>query len=262
MDAPIGFFDSGIGGLSIWKAILDLLPYENTYYLSDSFHAPYGEKTVLQIRNFCKKNTEFLLKKKCKMIVVACNTATTNAIAFLREKYPQVLFVGVEPAIKPAALKSKKKCIGILATQGTLYSKLFSETSKSFLKSTEIIEQKGTGLVKLIENGKIDSPEMRELLKKYIQPMLEKKIDYLVLGCSHYVFLSEKIKEISENKFEIMDAAKPVAKRIDFILKEKNIYNTSKKKAKHTIITNANLEILNFYIQKLGLAIKIQKKDF
>ena len=262
MNAPIGFFDSGVGGLSIWKATLDLLPFENTCYLADSLNAPYGEKTIAQIKNFCKKNTAFLLKKQCKIIVVACNTATTNAIAFLRKEYPEVAFVGVEPAIKPAALKSKKKCIGILATQGTLYSNLFYKTSKNFLKGVEIIEQKGTGLVALIENGKIDSPEMQKLLKKYIQPMIEKKIDYLVLGCSHYAFLSAKIRNISENKFEIIDSGKAVAKRIQFILKEHKINNSLKQKTKHSIITNGDTKITDDCIQKLGLTIKTQKKVF
>ena len=155
---PIGIFDSGIGGTSIWSAINSLLPLENTIYLSDSKNAPYGEKSKQNIIDLAIKNTEFLLAQNCKTIVVACNTATTNAIKILREKY-DVPFIGIEPAIKPAALKTQTNTIGILATKGTLNSDLFEKTSNTI--NQEIIRKEiiGKGLVELIEEGKLYSEE-------------------------------------------------------------------------------------------------------
>ena len=189
---PIGLFDSGIGGTSIWKEIHNLLPNENTIYLADSKNAPYGQKSKEEIIQLSYKNTEFLLNQNCKLIVVACNTATTNAIKELRDKY-DIPFIGIEPAIKPAATNSQTQKIGILATKGTLNSELFYKNVEKF-QDIKIIEQIGFGLVELIENGKINSAEMQDLLKQYLNPMIAQNIDYLVLGCSHYPFLIPKIR--------------------------------------------------------------------
>ena len=171
---PIGLFDSGVGGTSIWKEIHHLLPNESTIYLADSINAPYGYKTVDEIISLSIKNTELLLKMGSKIIVVACNTATTNAIEILREKF-DVPFIGIEPAIKPAALKSSSKSIGILATQGTLNSILFSESLDEYKDHIRVTEIIGEGLVPLIEMGKIDDSEINILLNKYLQPMLKKE---------------------------------------------------------------------------------------
>ena len=192
---PIGIFDSGVGGTSIWKELHKLLPNEHTIYLADSANAPYGEKSADDILQLSIKNTEFLLGQGCKLIVIACNTATTNAIAYLRETY-DVPFIGIEPAIKPAALNSISKTIGVLATKGTLTSALFNNTSKKYSEGITIIEQDGEGLVPLIEAGKIGSSEVKNLLEQYLNPMMAKGIDYLVLGCTHYPYLIPLIKEI------------------------------------------------------------------
>ena len=208
---PIGLFDSGIGGTSIWKAIHQLMPNENTIYLADSKNAPYGEKSKEEIIALSKKNTELLLENNCKIIVVACNTATTNAINELRASY-DVPFIGIEPALKPAATHSKTQTIGILATKGTLSSSLFNQTVALY-QETNIIEQIGYGLVELIENGEINSPKMEELLVSYLKPMIEKNIDYLVLGCSHYPYLIPKIKQILPKTIQIIDSGEAVAKQ-------------------------------------------------
>lgn len=155
---PIGVFDSGIGGTSIWSAIHELSPNENTIYLADSKNAPYGQKTKEEIVALSKKNVDFLIENKCKLIVIACNTATTNAIQELRADY-DIPFIGIEPAIKPGANNSKTQVIGILATKGTLNSELFNKTAEMF-HETKIIEQVGYGLVQLIEDGNLNSPEM------------------------------------------------------------------------------------------------------
>ena len=241
---PIGIFDSGIGGLSIWKEITSLLPHENTIYIADSVNAPYGRKSKSEIIELCCSCTDHLLDKGAKIIVVACNTATTNAIEFLRNKY-DVPFIGIEPAIKPALLSTQTKTIGILATKGTLNSSLFESTKNSFGDNIEIIEQVGTGLVELIESNQIDSVEMEGLLHKYLSPMLERHIDHLVLGCSHYPFLTEKIKGIIGENISIIDSGEAVAKQTKNILLKNEILNSPPTKGEHQILsTSDNLKLL------------------
>ncbi|UMB59106.1 glutamate racemase [Lutibacter sp. A80] len=241
---PIGLFDSGIGGTSIWKEVIALLPYENTIYLADSKNAPYGEKTSEEILSLAIKNTEFLISKGCKLIIIACNTATTNAIDYLRKHY-KIPFIGIEPAIKPAALYSKTGAIGILATKGTLSSKLFEKKAKEYTKKLTIIEQEGAGLVSLIESGKIDTPEINQLLETYLKPMLKFNIDHLVLGCTHYPYLIPKIKKIIGSNVNIIDSGKAVAKQTKNILEKNNILNIKNSNTvTHLFFTNGNKEIL------------------
>lgn len=249
---PIGLFDSGVGGTSIWKEVHALLPNENTIYLADSKNAPYGLKSKEEILLLSVKNTEFLLNQNCKIIVVACNTATTNAIKELRTKY-DVPFIGIEPAIKPAALQSKTQTIGILATKGTLNSELFHK-SVSNHPDVKIIEQIGHGLVQLIENGDINSPEMEELLRSYLTPMVEKNIDYLVLGCSHYPYLIPQIKKLIPSHIQIIDSGEAVAKQTKRILESLSLINDSDKKSSQIFYTNSEPEVLEkllYYKQKV-----------
>ena len=240
-DNPIGLFDSGIGGTSIWKAIHQLLPNESSIYLADSRNAPYGQKSKEEIIALSCKNVELLLERDCKLIVVACNTATTNAIKELRAQY-NVPFIGIEPAIKPAALKSKTQTIGILATKGTLNSALFNETVLKY-QNVKIVEQVGFGLVQLIEDGKIDSVEMYELLNSYLQPMMDANIDYLVLGCSHYPYLIPQIKKILPKTIQIIDSGEAVARQTQFILESKIGFSASKTPY-HQFITNSSSDVL------------------
>ncbi len=240
---PIGLFDSGIGGSSIWKEIHQLLPNENTIYLADSKNAPYGQKTKEEIIHLSCKNTEFLLEQNCKLIVVACNTATTNAIKELRAKY-KVPFIGIEPAIKPAALHSKTQKIGILATKGTLNSELFYKNVEQF-QDIQIIEQIGYGLVELIENGQINSKEMNELLQKYLSPMVQSNIDYLVLGCSHYPYLIPQIKKILPQNITIIDSGEAVAIQTKKILQETVGFRENSSPSNSIFYTNTNPIVLS-----------------
>ena len=239
---PIGLFDSGIGGTSIWAAIHDLLPHENTIYLADSKNAPYGQKSKIDIIELCQKNTELLLDLNCKIIVVACNTATTNAIAELRSKY-DVKFIGIEPAIKPAANNSKTQTIGILATAGTLNSELFNKNLEQFTE-TKIIEQIGHNLVNLIEDGLINSEETFELLQKYLQPMIAQNIDYLVLGCSHYPYLIPQIKKILPKNIQIIDSGEAVALQTKKMLQSIG-FNNQNVLSENKFYTNGNPTVLN-----------------
>lgn len=254
---PIGLFDSGIGGTSIWKEIHQLLPNENTIYLADSKNAPYGQKSKDEIIELSFKNTEFLLDQNCKLIVVACNTATTNAIKELRDKY-DVPFIGIEPAIKPAATNSQTQKIGILATKGTLNSELFHKNVEKFQDIT-IIEQIGYNLVTLIENGEMNSPEMTKLLKEYLTPMINQNIDYLVLGCTHYPYLIPQIKKIIPQNIKIIDSGDAVARQTKSILENNVGFRNSLEKSSQIFYTNANPKVLT---EIVGDNYTVIKKDF
>ena len=253
---PIGLFDSGVGGTSIWKEVHALLPNESTIYLADSKNAPYGQKTQEEIIELSKKNTEFLLDNNCKLIIVACNTATTNAIKVLRATY-DVPFIGIEPAIKPAAIHSKTQKIGILATQGTLNSELFHQ-NVALYSDVKVVEQIGYELVQLIENGNMHSEKMTQLLEEYLLPMVAQDIDYLVLGCTHYPYLIPQIKEIIPNHIKIIDSGEAVAKQTKHILEINKLFNTSNK-ANHTFYINDAPEVMQ---ELIGPKFKVNYKDF
>ena len=255
----IGIFDSGIGGTSIWKEINRLLPDENTIYLADSRYSPYGDKSKDKIIELAVKNTEFLLNQNCKLIVVACNTVTTNAIKTLRDKYP-IPFIGIEPAIKPASLKTKTNTIGILATKGTLNSYLFEKTSNNIDMKINIIVQVGEGLVKLIEKGKLYSEEMHILLQKYLQPFLESNIDCLVLGCTHYPYLIPQIKKIIGTQINIIDSGKAVAKQTKKVLENSNLLNFTNP-TKHIFYSNTEIDSLSAVLSSYT-NLSIEKLDF
>lgn len=245
---PIGLFDSGIGGFTIWSAVNSLLPNEDTIYLADSKNAPYGVKSKNEIIALSIKNTEYLIQKGAKIIVVACNTATTNAIKELRNLY-DIPFIGIEPAIKPAAKNSQTQKIGILATKGTLSSELFHQTVANY-KNTTIIEQIGYNLVQMIENGDLNSGEMKQLLQSYINPMLEADIDYLVLGCTHYPLLLPIIKEIVPKHVKIIDSGAAVAKQTKKVLEENNLLNTELNISNHQFLINKDPNVFQSILGK------------
>jgi len=255
---PIGIFDSGVGGTSIWKEIHDLLTFENTIYLADSANAPYGPKGKDVIIALSEKNTEYLLNHNSKIIVVACNTATTNAIKHLRQKY-DVPFIGIEPAIKPAALQTQTKAIGILATKGTLSSELFHNTSQLYSNGIEVVEQEGEGIVQLIESGKINSEEMKALLEIYLKPMLKANIDYLVLGCTHYPYLIPQLLKMLPNHIKIIDSGEAVARQTKAVLKQLNSLNLSNIKPDLKFYINSNPKVMS---QLLNNEFEVNQKDF
>lgn len=250
----IGVFDSGIGGTSIWKEIVTRLPLESTVYLADSRNAPYGAKNQDEIVALSVKNTERLLNLNSKIIVVACNTATTNAIDYLRAHY-DVPFIGIEPAIKPAALYSQNKSIGILATKGTLNSSLFQTSSQKYTHNVEVIEVIGEGLVPLIEQGKLDSPELKKLLQEYLKPMLDVHIDYLVLGCSHYPYLIPILNTLLPQEVTIIDSGLAVARQTEAVLRHEGIL-TNDKKATHRLFSNGDTQVLEEIISRFRESIK------
>lgn len=258
---PIGIFDSGVGGTTIWKEITSLLPHEDTIFLADSKYAPYGKRSKEEITALSIKNTEKLLELNCKIIVVACNTATTNAIKTLRSKY-DVPIIGIEPAIKPAAIHTRTKKVGILATKGTLSSELFVKTSDLYTQNIEVIEVVGAGLVELIENGKINTDEMHTLLHSYITPMLDKNIDHLVLGCTHYPYLIPLLKKILSDQITIIDSGEAVARQTKAVLIANQLLNLDSKIGEHTLYTNGNADILKNILHKNTITYTVKTLDF
>lgn len=258
---PIGIFDSGIGGTSIWREIHKLLPFESTIYLADSKNAPYGERPPEQILELSVKNVELLLKLGSKIIVVACNTATTNAIKELRAAYALPI-IGIEPAIKPAALNSRTGKVGVLATKGTLASSLFHNTSDNHANGIRILEQEGTGLVELIERGELNSKKTKDLLERYLMPMLVEGIDQLVLGCTHYPYLMPLLQDILPSEVKILDSGEGVARQTKNILQMNQLLGPVGKIGEHSFYSNGNPAVLESFIRDAGVPYTLSYMDF
>ena len=247
-NSAIVIFDSGLGGLSVWREIRVLLPHENLIYLADSANCPYGPKKETEIKARAFACAEFLLSKGCKTIVVACNTATAAAIDDLRRRF-NVPFIGMEPAVKPAALNSKTGHVGILATQGTFNGRLFKETSQKFASNVELHVQVGHGLVELVEKGETNTERAASLLREYIGPMLDKNIDYLVLGCTHYPFLSEAIEKITLGRVHLIDPAPAVARRLKEIFNQNSIGFSSDLTPEFQFYSNGDKKLMQEFLQ-------------
>ncbi len=225
---PIAVFDSGVGGLSVVKEIKGLIPGYPMLYFADNAYAPYGFRTKEEIIERTVKISSFLINKGAAVIVVACNTATAAAVSTLRERF-SIPFVGMEPAVKPAAALSKTGVIGVLATRGTLAGELYNSTLERYALGVKIIEKEGKGLAQLVEDGQIDHPETERLLREYLEPMIAAGADHIVLGCTHYPFLIPAIKKVlasfnlPETRVTIVDPAHAVAKQLVRIVKELDI---------------------------------------
>jgi glutamate racemase len=240
MNKSIGLFDSGIGGISILNSLVTKLPDENFIYLSDNKNCPYGDKSQEEITILSIKNSKKLIELNCKIIIVACNTATTNCIEFLRKKI-SIPIIGVEPGVKPALLNTKSKNIGVLATKNTLTSELFNKTANNNLKNNiKIHEQIGYELVNEIEKGVSNNKPLKQYLKKYLKPMLENNIDYLVLGCTHYHFLINEIRELINKNITIVDTISPITNHVVNILNRLKIETKNISKGKVYVFYNGN----------------------
>lgn len=211
--ATIGIFDSGSGGLSVYREIVRLLPQERYLYYADNAHCPYGEKTAAYIQDRARTITDTLLGKGADIIVVACNTATAAAIATLREEYAGISFVGMEPAVKPAALGTETGVIGVLATAGTLKGSKYLKTKGRFEDDVRIVEHVGEGFVELVENGILEGPEAEETVRRSLRPLLDAGADRIVLGCTHYPFLRPVIEAVAGPGVQVIDPAPAVARQ-------------------------------------------------
>jgi len=218
----IGILDSGVGGLSVFREIFKLLPEQKYIFYADNAFCPYGEKTAEFIQQRTHSISDFLIEKGAQIIVVACNTATAAAISNLRESYP-IKFIGMEPAVKPAALGTKSGVVGVLATAGTLKGSKYLKTKGQFDKDVKIVEHVGQGFVELVEAGKLTGPEAEETVKASLQPLLDEGADTIVLGCTHYPFLMETIKKIAGDNVEVIDPAGAVARHLIYVMVQERL---------------------------------------
>lgn len=224
--APIGVFDSGLGGLSVLRHLQDRLPNESYIYAADSAYAPYGEKSAEFIRDRSMEISSFLLDQGAKLIVVACNTATASAVEHLRS-HLDVPIVAMEPGIKPAVSLTRTGKIGVLATSGTLESHRFAQLQNRFGGSVEVFTKACKGWVELVEQGDLSSPAAFESVKAYVRPLVEEGIDTLILGCTHYPFLRSLIEKAAGEGVAILDTGAAVAKRVEYLLSEYQLLNVS-----------------------------------
>ncbi len=252
---PIGIFDSGLGGISVWKEVIKLLPNEHTIYYADSDNCPYGPRSIEDIRQLSERIVQFLLHKKCKIIVIACNTITAAAIDYLRTTYREVSFIGIEPAIKPAAENTKTGSIGIFATKSTLESELFNTTKKKYAENIQVATQVGEGWVKMVEENRINTTASRVLIEENIQLMLDLNVDQIVLGCTHYPFLLPIVEAITGGKVNIINPAPAVAGRTKEVLQQHELLNKNDFKGKYHFYTSGDKRILADF-----LAIHTQEK--
>jgi glutamate racemase len=222
-DAPIGVFDSGVGGLSVLNEIHSLMPNESLLYVADCGHIPYGEKTPEFIRQRCVVMAEFFQQQGAKALVLACNTATVAGVADLRERYPDWPIVGMEPAVKPAAAATRSGVVGVLATTGTLQSAKFAALLDRFAVDVQVVTQPCPGLVELIETGDLVSPTIRTLLRSYVEPLLAAGCDTIILGCTHYPFLKPLLREMVPESISLIDTGGAVARQLQRLLTQREL---------------------------------------
>jgi glutamate racemase len=213
-DRPIGIFDSGVGGLSVWREVVRALPHEDTLYFADQAHVPYGPRPEPEIRCFAESITRFLLDLGCKAVVVACNTASAAALKHLRESFPGVPIIGMEPAVKPAAALTRSGVVGILATPATFQGRLFKATAGRHAAGIRLVNQVCDGLADHVERGDPEDPETLRLLDRYLDPVLVAGADVVVLACSHYPFLMEAIRQRCGPSVTVVDPAPAIARHL------------------------------------------------
>ncbi len=247
---PIGIFDSGVGGLTVWKELVNSLPNESIIYYADNNNCPYGPKKKKEIIELSSRVVDFLLSKNCKIVIVACNTATASAIEYLRSNY-SAPFIGMEPAVKPAALNSKTKSIAVLATEGTFNGKLYIETSQKYAKDVELNVKVGNGLVDIVEKGLVDDLETENHLSQLVKSLIEKNIDHLVLGCTHYPFLTEKLKKVLPDKVEIVDPAPAVIKQTRRVLEQFGLLNMQNLSPSYEFYSSGKTKILKQLLKEI-----------
>lgn len=249
--AAIGIFDSGVGGLSVLREIRAQLPAESVLYFADQGHVPYGLRGLEEVREFGQEITRFLLSQSAKLIVVACNTASAAALRTLRVVFPTIPFVGMEPAVKPAAESTHTGVVGVLATPTTFQGALYASVVERFGSGVTILQDTCPGLVGLIEQGELDSPATRVVLEKALQPMLRQGIDTVVMGCTHYPFVIPVIKQIVGPDVRVIDPAPAVARQTTRLLDSMGLRNPELEPGTLRFFTSGN--VVQFGAQLPGL---------
>lgn len=238
---PIGVFDSGVGGLSVWQEIVRRLPYEDTIYLADQAHVPYGDRSLVDVRGCCEAITRFLVEQGAKIVVVACNTASAAALYFLRRSFAHVPFVGMEPAVKPAVERSQSGVVAVIATSATFQGELFESLLERYAHDVQVLTQVCPGLVEAVEAGALDEPSTEILLRECLTPLIDSGIDQLVLGCTHYPFLRPTIERVVGDGISIIDPAPAVARQTARVLKEMDCRAGRGSVGRHTFFTTGDV---------------------
>ncbi len=249
----IGIFDSGIGGLTVAKAIRQALPMERLLYFGDGAHVPYGPRDAAEVLAFSAGITEFLLARDCKLVVIACNTASAAALSPLRERLPHVPFVGMEPAVKPAAEHTRTGVVGVIATVATVQSAVFESVVERFAQGVEVIRQACPGLVKQIEDGAFEAPETEAMLRGWLEPMVARGIDALVLGCTHYPIVRPLIERIVGPGVRVIDPAPAIARRVEHVLHERDGLAPAPGTGGLSCWTSGKVEAFRHMLHHLGL---------
>ena len=262
-NSPIGIFDSGIGGISVLHAIREQMPEESIIYFGDQGHIPYGPRPMQQIRDFSEAITKFLLTHDAKIIVVACNTASAAALKYLREKFPDAQFVGMEPAVKPAAEYTQTGKVGVLATPATFQGALYASVVERFANGVELFQNTCNGLVQQIEQGNLEGGETRRILEAALLPMLEKDIDTVVLGCTHYPFVIPLIQRIVGEKVRVIDPAPAVARQTGRLLEAQGLRNHARDKGNIKLYTSGDPDALKSLLSTLlGESAKVERVEW
>jgi len=248
---PIGVFDSGVGGLSVLRAMRELMPEEPVIYFGDQVHVPYGPRRLEQVRDFSEAITRFLLEQGAKLIVVACNTASAAALHHLRNTFPEVSFVGMEPAVKPAAERTRSGIVGVLATPATFQGALYASVLERFANGVQILQDTCPGLVGQIEFGNLDGDETRAILENALRPMLDREIDTVVLGCTHYPFVIPLIEQIVGEGVRVIDPAPAVAKQAKRLLVAGGAKKPVGERAQMQFYTSGDVDAFQFHLTKL-----------
>jgi glutamate racemase len=262
--SSIGLFDSGIGGLSVWREVARQLPREDTIYFADQIHIPYGPRSLQEIRSFSEAITRFLLDRDCKIIVVACNAASAAALKHLRATFPDVPFVGMEPAVKPAAETTHTGVVGVLATPATFQGELFASVVERFANGVQLVKEVCPGLVQQVEAGRLNTPDTLEMLDRFLQPIRDAGADTIVLGCTHYPFVIEAIRQLAPN-VNVIDPALAVARQVERVLKECGLRCTEDRIGQHQFVTSGDLDqyqqILRMLVNVETAALKMRWED-
>jgi len=249
--APIGIFDSGVGGLSVLRHIRKQLPSHPIFYLADQLHVPYGPRTLEEVRSFSIAITRFLLEKGARVIVVACNTASAAALHTLRETFPGIPFVGMEPAVKPAASHTTSGVVGVLATPATFQGELFASVVERFAQGIKILKSTCPGLVEEIEAGRVNGSRTQEILHQALDPMLKQNVDTIVLGCTHYPFAIDQIKDIVGTGVEVIDPSPAIARQTERILNQMGWRGNQDLATEIQIYTSGSVVALQHLLPKL-----------
>ena len=255
----IAVFDSGVGGLSVLRAIRRQHPAEELLYLADQAHVPYGPRSLEEVRAFSEAITRYFISQGAKLVVVACNTASAAALHYLREVFPEMPFVGMEPAVKPAAEQTQSGVVGVLATPATFQGELYASVVERFANGVDVLQDTCTGLVRQIEMGNLAGDETQQILTNALEPMLEKGIDTVVLGCTHYPFVIPMIEEIVGPEVRVIDPAPAIARQVGRLLDQYGMRAEGGREGEVKYLTTGEVEGFASFLKQVGMAGEVGK---